>query len=135
MRVLLDTHALLWALLEPRKLSARAADVITDPSTTVLVSAASAWEVAIKHRAGRLDGAEEVVAAYADHLRTLRATELVVSSAHALRAGALDWDHRDPFDRMLAAQAVAETAELVTRDAAFGDLAGVEALVGLRLLW
>ena len=135
MRVLLDTHALLWALLEPRKLSVSAADVITEPTTTVLVSVASAWEVAIKHRSGRLDGAANVVSAYTQHLRTLRATELTVTSVHALRAGGLDWDHRDPFDRMLAAQSVVEDATLISRDTAFGDVGTVDALAGLRVLW
>ena len=135
MRVLLDTHALLWALLEPDKLSPAASAVIVDASTTLLVSTAAAWEIASKYRSGRLNGAAEVVRAYGRHLVTLRATELPVSSGHALRAGALGWTHRDPFDRMLAAQAIEESVPLVTRDTAFARSGRVPDLAALRVLW
>lgn len=119
MRLLLDTHALLWALAEPERLSKRAASYLRDASTGVLVSAASAWEIATKLRLGKLAGAEPIVAGYAAHLRTLRAEELPVTSEHALVAGGFELEHRDPFDRILAAQALLEGVPLLTNDRAF----------------
>lgn len=119
MRVLLDTHVLLWALMEPDHLSRRARRIIEGADNTVLVSSASAWEIATKHRLGRLPQAEAVVRGYKKHLGTLRATELPITADHALVAGALPQPHRDPFDRVLAAQAMVEGVPLVTRDAAF----------------
>ncbi|MBI4278425.1 MAG: type II toxin-antitoxin system VapC family toxin [Armatimonadetes bacterium] len=118
-RVLLDTHVLLWALTEPEKLSPRARGLIEDLKTTVLVSSASAWEIATKHRLGRLPEAETVVHGYQNHLAALRATELAITGEHALRAGSMRDPHRDPFDRMLAAQALIEGVHLVTSDPAF----------------
>jgi PIN domain nuclease of toxin-antitoxin system len=128
MRVLLDTHALLWALAEPWRLSARAVAVIRDPANTVLASAASAWEIATKLRLGRLPGAGPIVAGYAAHLAILRAEELPISSVHALRAGGFLVEHRDPFDRMLAAQALVEGVLLLTDDAAFGMFPDLETI-------
>ena len=126
MRLLLDTHALLWALLEPRRLSAAASALIRDPANVVLVSAATAWEIATKLRLGRLPHAGAVVAAYDAHLARLRADELPVRSQHALLAGRFPVAHRDPFDRMLAAQAIVEGARLVTVDPAFDQFADVQ---------
>ncbi len=114
--VLLDTHVILWAFASPDKLSPPVRALLEDPRTDVLVSAASAWEIATKYRLGRLPGAERIVRGYATHLITLQARELPVVSAHALTAGLFAVDHRDPFDRMLAAQAIAEGAPLVTAD-------------------
>jgi len=82
----------------------------------VLVSAVSAWEIATKYRLGKLPGAEMIVTGYTAHLITLRARELPVVSTHALTAGLFAVEHRDPFDRMLAAQAIAEGVSLVTAD-------------------
>ena len=129
MRLLLDTHALLWALAEPDRLSARAADLIRSPTNVVFVSAASAWEIATKHRIGRLPGAGPILAGFTAHLATLRAEELPISAVHALRAGSFVVDHRDPFDRMLAAQAVVEGVALLTDDPAFS------AFPELRTVW
>ncbi len=118
-RVLLDTHALLWALMDPGHLSRRARRIIEDADNTILVSSVCAWEIATKHRLGRLPGADSVVQGYKKHLGTLRATELPITSDHALLAGVLPERHRDPFDRMLAAQAIVEGIPLITRDPVF----------------
>jgi PIN domain nuclease of toxin-antitoxin system len=116
MTVLLDTHALLWAWTAPDQLSPTALEIIESTANTLLVSSASAWEIATKHRLGRLPEAETVLHGYAHHLRTLGATELPITSEHAILAGTLTAPHRDPFDRMLAAQALIEGVPLVSRD-------------------
>jgi len=116
LNVLLDTHVILWAFASPDKLSPSARALLEDPRTDVLVSAVSAWEIATKYRLGKLPGAEMIVTGYTAHLITLRARELPVVSAHALTAGLFAVEHRDPFDRMLAAQAIAEGVSLVTAD-------------------
>jgi PIN domain nuclease of toxin-antitoxin system len=128
MRVLLDTHTLLWALAEPWRLSAPAATLIRDATNTVLISAASAWEIATKQRLGKLPGADPIVAAYAAHLARLGAEELPIRASHALKAGGFAIEHRDPFDRMLAAQAVLEGMPLVTNDPAFALFGDLETL-------
>jgi PIN domain nuclease of toxin-antitoxin system len=92
------------------------------------VSAATAWELATKTRLGRFPEAEPIVAQFADAVRELGATDLPVDASHALRAGGIRWDHRDPFDRMLAAQAMVQHLTLATRDAAFAELAGLDLL-------
>lgn len=108
--------------MEPERLSSVAGDIISDPSTTLVVSSASAWEIATKYRLGRLDGADPVVHGYEAHLERLGAEELPIRSEHALLAGSLDGEHRDPFDRVLAAQALIETIPIVTGDDAISDL-------------
>ena len=127
--LLLDTHAYVWAITDPDRLSVRARTAIEAPSNALLVSAATAWEMAIKHRAGRWPEAEILLAQHGDLTSRLGAQSLDMSAADAIRAGTLDWDHADPFDRMLAAQSLLHHAALVTRDAAFGDLRG------LSILW
>ena len=128
MRVLLDTHALLWLLLEPAKLSKRVRRLLSDTSTEVLVSSATAWEIATKHRLGKLEHAADVVRGYADHLRTALATEISISSAHALLAGGFKNAHKDPFDRLLASQSILEGIPLVSNDRAFDEFS-------VTLLW
>lgn len=123
---LLDTHAFVWAISDPDRLGVHARKLIEDPSTRLLVSAASAWELGTKTRLGRFPEAEPIVAQYFSVAEALGAAHLPVDAAHALRAGGLRWDHRDPFDRMLAAQATIEHAILVTRDAAFAAIAGLD---------
>ena len=119
MTVLLDTNALLWSLLEPHKLSEQALATVKDPETVVLVSSASAWELSIKHQLGKLTSASEVLADFRGHLKRLRADVLVITPEHAIKAGALPTHHRDPFDRMLVAQAQLEGVPVVTNDEAF----------------
>jgi PIN domain nuclease of toxin-antitoxin system len=123
MRLLLDTHALLWwATLHPA-LSAKAKRAIANEASEVYVSAASAWEIAIKTRIGKLDwpvatsGVHEYVVGQGFR-------PLPISIEHAERAGQLLIDHRDPFDRMLIAQAQAEDLHLVSHETLF-DAAGV----------
>lgn len=118
MRALLDTHALLWWLTDDRRLSARARRVIADEGNDILVSAASAWEIATKYRLGRLSGVADVVQRFAELIAADGFTHLPVSYLHALRAGSYAAVHRDPFDRMLVAQGELESAPLVTCDAA-----------------
>ncbi len=120
-RVLLDTHVLLWSIFEPEKLSVRARSAVEDINNVRLVSAASAWEIATKLRLGKLEMARVLVESYPDHLATLQATELAITSRHSLVAGQFQQDHRDPFDRILAAQALLEGVPLITADPAFAQ--------------
>jgi len=128
-RLLVDTHVLLWLLLTPDRIPDRTREQLADPAAAVFVSAASAWEIATKHRLGKLTGAESVVSGYPEHLDRLRATEIPVTSRHALTAGLLSWAHRDPFDRMIVSQSMIESVPLVTADPA------VAAFPGVRIVW
>ncbi len=128
MSYLLDTQVLLWALTNPNRLGGAAREVIGNRSSRLLVSAASAWEIATKHRLGKLPQADVLLGAYTKHLDRLGAIRLSVAEDHALLAGRLEWNHRDPFDRMLAAQAMIETLVLVTDDPAFEGCRGVPTL-------
>lgn len=127
-RLLLDTRTLLWVLTETSRLSARVDALIANPEVEVVVSAANAWEIATKTRLGRLPTAMPVVATYGRHIADLHARELPISSEHALKAGALDWDHKDPFDRLLVARAMCESLTLVTKDRAITAFGEVETL-------
>jgi len=127
--LLLDTHAYVWAVTAPGELSAPARAAVADPTNVLLVSAASVWEMAIKHRAGRWPEADLLLGQHDDLCSRLGARALPISAADAIRAGGLNWSHADPFDRMLAAQALLAQATLVTRDGVF------ERLTGLALLW
>lgn len=113
MRLLLDTHAVLWALGQPAELAQDARAAIEDGKNEVLVSAASAWEVAIKRAAGKLESPDDL----ADAIKAAAFRPLAITVEHALAAGALPPHHSDPFDRMLVAQAVIEGLTIVTRDA------------------
>jgi PIN domain nuclease of toxin-antitoxin system len=125
---LLDTHALLWALTNPAHLGHAARSVIEDRSCQLFVSTVSAWELSTKHRLGKLPQADVLLGAYSKHLDRLGATRLPVAENHALLAGRLEWDQRDPFDRMLAAQAMIESLVIVTGDTAFATCRGVRTL-------
>lgn len=121
MTLLLDTHALLWWLFDDPKLSQAARTAIAMPSCEVLVSAASAWEIATKHRIGKLPEAGDVAADLPRYLREARFSALEITVEHALMAGSLVGRHRDPFDRMLIAQARVLGVPIVTTDQIFRD--------------
>jgi len=121
MRVLLDTHVLLWWLFDDLGLSASARALIADPGNAVLVSSASAWEIATKHRLGKLPEAKEAVENLPRLLREARIESMPITVEHALAAGALPGPHRDPFDRMLIAQSRIENLPVVTADPVFAQ--------------
>ncbi|MET8327174.1 type II toxin-antitoxin system VapC family toxin [Streptomyces sp. NPDC005181] len=111
MRLLLDTHVILWWLDDSSELSGEVKDLLdTEPS--VYVSAVSAWEIAIKQSLGKLDGPEDL----AERVRDSQFTPLPITAGHGVRAGRLPAHHRDPFDRILIAQARTEGMTIVTRD-------------------
>jgi PIN domain nuclease of toxin-antitoxin system len=113
--VLLDTHTLLWLVSTPSDVDASALAIISDPNTSVWVTAASAWEIAIKTRLGRLDG-EALLSAWSDIIADMSTTELPIDSSDAILAGRLPWDHKDPFDRVIVAQALRRNLTIATRD-------------------
>ncbi len=119
MKLLLDTHALLWWWADDPSLSAAARAAINDESNEIFVSAASAWEIATKHRIGKLPGADQALQRFDALLQADGFKHLNVSYLHAIQAGSFTAEHRDPFDRMLAAQSAIENLQLVTLDAAF----------------
>lgn len=116
MKLLLDTHTFLWAIAEPRRLSTKARNAITKLDNQVFVSPVTAYELSCKHRLGRLPAGSAIVASFGRQLAHLYASEIPLSASHSLAAGQLDWDHKDPFDRLLAAQAMVEGFSLVTAD-------------------
>jgi PIN domain nuclease of toxin-antitoxin system len=119
MKLLLDTHVLLWAVLEPRKLSHSQREALENSGNQLLVSAASAWEIATKWRLGKLNQAGAVVRNYRQVLDRLAANDLPISGDVARQAGLLKVEHRDPFDRLLAAQAMADNLLLASSDPVF----------------
>jgi PIN domain nuclease of toxin-antitoxin system len=111
MRLLLDTHVVLWWLDDSPELSGEVKDLL-DTEPGVYVSAVTPWEIAIKQSLGKLEGPEDL----AERVRDCQFTDLPVTAGHGVRAGRLPAHHRDPFDRILIAQAQIEGMTLVTRD-------------------
>ena len=130
MTLLLDTHVLIWALAAPHRLPEAVRVLVADRRETLVVSAASAFEIATKHRLGRLPEAAALVHSFDEQVSRLGADLISIEARHAITAGSLDWAHRDPFDRMLAAQAMSEGLELVSADAVFTGLAGIAVVWG-----
>ena len=128
MKVLLDTCALIWATLSPSSLSREARETIADEGNVILVSAASAWEIATKVRLGKLPGAEKLERDYLDVMQDAGYTLLDLDSASALRAGRLVAEHRDPFDRMIAAQALGLDIPILSPDPQLDKF-------GVRRIW
>lgn len=124
MRLLLDTHLLLWALGEPRRLSAKILDRLEDPANTILFSTASIWEISIKAGLKRADFAVAPTRIYQEAV-AIGFTELLLSASAALRVADLPHHHRDPFDRLLVAQAVDEPAILLTANAQLTAYSGL----------
>jgi PIN domain nuclease of toxin-antitoxin system len=127
-RLLLDTHAFAWAALKPDRLPAVARAAIANSDTEVVVSAASIWEISIKHHAGRWPEASALLTNTEDTLRKLRFVPLSISLSHARAAGSLAGPHRDPFDRLLIAQGRVEDLVIVTADRVF-------AAYNVKTLW
>lgn len=119
MRALLDTQCWIWIALTPDHFSDRARAVIEATDSELLFSAASAWEIAIKYTAGKLPLPEPPIDYIQTRLRRTGTTPLPITHLHALRAGMLPRHHRDPFDRLLIAQAQMEGVHVITSDAKF----------------
>jgi PIN domain nuclease of toxin-antitoxin system len=116
-RLLLDTHVLLWWFNEPEVLTPESVEAISDEASVVYVSAVTIWEAAIKAALGKLRGTDDLVA----RVRAQRLDELAIELDHAAAAAVLPPHHTDPFDRMLVAQAQHEGLTLVTRDPRIGS--------------
>ncbi|WP_019587980.1 type II toxin-antitoxin system VapC family toxin [Deinococcus apachensis] len=116
MRLLFDTHILLWATLKPDLLPPPLCARLLDPEHQPVLSAVNAWEMSIKYHAGKLPEAAPLLSDFPGVAARLGAEVLTITPPHVVRAGGLDWTHRDPFDRMLVAQALEEGLRLVTLD-------------------
>ncbi|MBF0167326.1 MAG: type II toxin-antitoxin system VapC family toxin [Alphaproteobacteria bacterium] len=128
MRLLLDTHALLWWFAGDEKLSKPARRLLEESQNEVLVSSASIWEIATKHRLGKQAEAEALLEDLEGHLSSQGFSTLPIEPRHALRAGLLPGPHRDPFDRMLIAQSLTEDIPLISNERLFDSF-------GVRRLW
>ena len=127
-RLLLDTHAFLWWLAGDERLSTDARQAISEELDPIFVSAASVWEIATKHRLGKLPAASAIVGDLAVVIESQGFVGLPITIRHGETAGALPGPHRDPFDRLLIAQALLDDLVLVSNEQAFGAY-------GARLLW
>lgn len=128
MRVLLDTCTLIWASLSSKSLTPKVRKIIADKNNAILVSAASAWEIATKVRLGKLPGVERLERDFVNAINDAGYTALAIDTESALRAGRLASAHRDPFDRMIAAQALALDIPVLSPDPQFEGL-------GVRRIW
>jgi PIN domain nuclease of toxin-antitoxin system len=127
-KILLDTCAVIWATMTPASLSLQAREAISDEANTILVSAASAWEIATKVRLGKLPGAEKLEQDYLAVMEEAGYEQLPIDTAAALRAGRLTAEHKDPFDRMIAAQALALDVAILSPDSQLDQF-------GVRRIW
>ncbi len=128
MNVLLDTHTLLWSVINPQPLSKRAVHLLEEKSNVFLISAASAWEIATKVRLRKLPGAEAFERDFLSEIQSLGYILLPIEAETALRAGRLVAAHGDPFDRIIAAQALALDIPVISIDARLDAF-------GIRRIW
>ena len=128
MRFLLDTHTLIWWMTSDPHLSKVGRGLITDRANTAVISAVSAWEIATKVRLGRLPSAAELIEDFVGEMERQRIAILDVTAKHGIRAGSLPGPHKDPFDRMLIAQALCESIPIVSNDQALDGY-------GITRLW
>jgi PIN domain nuclease of toxin-antitoxin system len=126
--LLLDTHTLLWSVIHPENLSRTAATLIGKESNGIFVSAASAWEIATKVRLKKLPGAEAFERDFFSVLQSLSYTLMPISAEDALRAGRLPAPQGDPFDRMIAAQALTLDIPILSKDPQLDQF-------GIRRIW
>ena len=118
---LLDSNALVLAMTNADQLSKTARSIIEDLDIRTFASAASAYELAYKHSRGRLSALDPIMIGYRRHVKRVVTEELNLTAEHALAAASFDWSHRDPFDRMIAAQAAVEGLTLITSDQALQE--------------
>jgi PIN domain nuclease of toxin-antitoxin system len=128
MKLLLDTHLLLWANVRPELLSSAARERIDHPSNEIVFSVVSIWEIAIKHSKGRAEFQTDPKR-FCEALLRIGSQELPILGHHAVVIAKLPWIHKDPFDRMLIAQAMAEGISLLTADATIARYPGPIQLV------
>lgn len=128
MDLILDTHALVWVLQGNTRLGKQQVELIEDPANRIFVSPVSAYEIANKHRLGRMPDAGPILKLAEEDFAAFDWLHLPVSLQHARLAGSLDNQHRDPFDRMLAAQSIIENIPIMSVDAAIRDL-------GAQVVW
>jgi PIN domain nuclease of toxin-antitoxin system len=124
---LLDTHVLLWLLANPTRIAEPVRRSLADRGNSLVVSAISAFEITTKARLGKLD-AGELTLTLASRVTQIGATTLPVGIEHALFAGSMSWSHRDPFDRILVAQATLDSLTLVTVDSALVAMPALQIL-------
>jgi PIN domain nuclease of toxin-antitoxin system len=127
-KYLFDTHTVLWMVRGSKELSNTAKTALDNINAQKFISAVSAYEIMYKHKLGKLHGFEDIAEDYFNVLNTLNAVKLPITTGHAHFAGKFEWSHRDPFDRMLAAQASVEDMTLITNDPAFNSLPWVKTL-------
>jgi PIN domain nuclease of toxin-antitoxin system len=128
LRFLLDTHTLIWWMTSDPHLSKVGRGLITDRANTAVISAVSAWEIATKVRLGRLPSAAELIEDFVGEMERQRIEILDVTAKHGIRAGSLPGPHKDPFDRMLIAQALGENIPILSNDQALDGY-------GITRLW
>jgi PIN domain nuclease of toxin-antitoxin system len=128
LRALLDTHTLIWWFSDDPSLSETVRGIIADTENTMVVSAASAWELAIKYQQGKLRKVADLVSDFSGRMEREGIHILEISAEHGIRAGLLPGLHKDPFDRMLIAQSLSEDIPIVSNETVFDTY-------GVRRLW
>lgn len=128
MKVLLDTHAFLWLVMDDPKLSRTAKSIFLDNTNEILLSAVSGFEIAVKYSLGKLELNEEPKAFVENRIQANALTVLPVNMEHTLKLAELPFHHRDPFDRLLIAQALVEDVPLLSKDAIFSNYQGLNCI-------